>query len=187
MAKSSYVQLGRGLAIVSFIIATVLFLSYYFSSSSDLLVLAFICFLLLGLINLGFLFTILLNLNEDTQNRKKLAQTAGLMLLNIPIACFYIWKGSQLLNTMIITFENATGENLENIEIIGCGGGHIDALAAGEQTTVWVEITGDCSIRLAYPIKGELKEEVVAEYVTGMMGQRVSSKIDGQDQDVFLK
>ena len=67
----------------------------------------------------------------------------------------------------------------------GCGGGQIDKLKVGESETVWVSITGDCSIYIDYLSDGQRNEEIVAGYVTSNMGQKVNHKIDGQDKDIF--
>lgn len=72
------------------------------------------------------------------------------MLLNIPVMFFYCWAALILLATMRITFTNSTQTTLTNINVIGGGGGHIDKLERGENQTVWVAITGDCSIGIDY-------------------------------------
>ena len=61
--------------------------------------------------------------------------------------------------------------------IVGCGGGHIDKLEIGESKTVWVDITGDCSIDINYLSDGKQKEESVAAYVTNSMGQKMKHNI----------
>lgn len=90
-----------------------------------------------------------------------------------------------LIGTMRITFTNQTGKEITDINIIGCGGGHIDNLAVGESETVWVSITGDCSISIDYLSDGQRKEEQVAGYVTSGMGQKLNHRIDGKDKDIF--
>lgn len=107
------------------------------------------------------------------------------MLINIPIMLTYCWIAIILLGTMRITFTNDTGVEITDINIVGCGGGHIDKLEIGESKTVWVTITGDCSIYLDYLSKGQRKGETVAGYVTSGMGQKVNHKIDGKDKDIF--
>ncbi|GAB3025596.1 hypothetical protein GCM10027051_32940 [Niabella terrae] len=86
---------------------------------------------------------------------------------------------------MRITFTNDTGTELTDIKIVGCGGGHIDKLEKGESKTVWVKITGDCSIYLDYLSNGQRNKETVAGYVTSSMGQKINHKIDGKDKDIF--
>ena len=107
------------------------------------------------------------------------------MLLNIPVMIAYCWVAIFLLNTLRITFTNNIGAEITDINIIGCGGGHIDKLKIGESETVWVAITGDCSISINYLSDGQRKEEAVTGYVTSSMGQKVTHKIDGQDKHIY--
>lgn len=107
------------------------------------------------------------------------------MILNIPVMIAYCWVAIILLGTMRITFTNDTGTELTDINIIGCGGGHIDKLKVGESETVWVSITGDCSIYINYVSDGQTKKETVASYVTSSMGQKLNHKIDGEDKDIL--
>lgn len=86
---------------------------------------------------------------------------------------------------MRITFTNSTQHKLTNINIIGCETKHISELEPNESKTVWVGITGDCSISIKYSENGTSKKETVASYVTGWMGQKIRHKIDGKDKDIF--
>jgi hypothetical protein len=51
---------------------------------------------------------------------------------------------------MRITFTNVTGTEISDIQIVGCGGGYIDKLEKEESRTVWIAITGECSIDTNY-------------------------------------
>ena len=48
---------------------------------------------------------------------------------------------------MRITFTNSTQNKLTDIKIVGCETEYISELKPNESKTVWVEITGDCSIK----------------------------------------
>ncbi|WP_072987500.1 hypothetical protein [Flavobacterium segetis] len=185
MTTERHIKLGRQTALISFLLGTVIFGLYFLTSSSDLLFLGYGFILLTGLINLGILISILSKSNKDKDNRTNLLTTCGLMLLNIPIMLFYCWVAIILLGIMRITFTNSTQTTLTDINIVGCGGGHIDKLKVGESKTVWVDITGDCSIDINYLSNGQRKEETVAGYVTSSMGEKVNHKIDGKDKDIF--
>ena len=86
---------------------------------------------------------------------------------------------------MRITFANSTQTTLTNINIVGCGGGRIEKLESGESETVWVDVTGDCSINIDYLTNGQKKEESVAGYVTNSMGQKMKYNICGQNKEQF--
>jgi hypothetical protein len=137
------------------------------------------------LINIGVLISTLVKASKDNDNRAKLFTTCALMLLNIPVLFFYCWAAIILLGTMRITFTNTTPTTLTNINIVGCGGGHIDKLESGESQTVWVDITGDCSIGIDYLSGGQKKKENVAGYVTSTMGQKMKHNIGGQNAEQF--
>ena len=155
------------------------------TSAFELLFVGYGFIALIGLINIGILIAILIKARKDNENRNRLLRTCGLMTLNIPVMIAYCWFAIILLGTMRITFTNETGTELTDINIIGCGGGHIEKLGVGESETVWVSITGDCSIDIDYLSNGERKEEMVAGYVTSSMGQKLNHKIDGQDKDII--
>ena len=82
-----------------------------------------------------------------------------------------------LTGNMRIKFTNETEHRLTEINIIGCETQSIAELEPNESKTVWVGITGDCSIKLDYIEKGEKKNEIVAGYVTSGMGQKMNHKI----------
>lgn len=185
MTTQQHIKLGRLTALISFLLGTSIFGLYFLTSSSDLLFLGYGFIVLTGLINIGILISILLRANKDIENRRRLLTTSGVMLINIPVMLIYCWIAIILLGTMRITFTNDTGTQLTDINIIGCGGGHIDKLEIGESETVWVDITGDCSINIDYLYNGQKKEESVAGYVTNSMGQKMKHNIGGQNTEQF--
>jgi hypothetical protein len=182
MTTERHLKLGRQTALISFLIGSAIFGLYFLTSSFELLFIGYGFVVIIGLINVGILISILVKANKDKKNRTKLLTTCGLMLLNIPIMLFYFWVAIILLNTMRITFTNSTQTTLTNINIVGCGGGHIDKLECGENKTIWVNITGDCSINIDYLSNGQNKKESVACYVTKNMGQKMKHNIGGQNK-----
>lgn len=185
MTTQQHIKLGRQTALISFLLGTVIFGLYFQTSSFKLLFVGYGFIALTGLINIGILTSILLRAYKDKDNRKKLLITCGLMLLNIPVMFIYSWIAIVLLNTMRITVTNSTDTTLTNINIVGCGGGHIDKLEIGESETVWVDITGDCAISIDYFSNGQRKEESVAGYVTNNNGQKMKYNIGGQNEEQF--
>jgi len=185
MTTDRHIKLGRMTALISFLAGTIIFGLYYLTSAFELLFVGYGFIALIGLINIGILIAILIKAGKDRENRIRLLKTCGLMTLNIPVMIVYCWVAMILLGTMRITFTNKTETELTDINIVGCGGGHIDKLEIGESETVWVSITGDCSINIDYLSDGQRKEEMVAGYVTSSMGQKVNHKIDGEDKDIL--
>lgn len=185
MTTQQHIIIGRLTALISFLLGTLIFGLYFRTSSSSLLFLGYGFIVLIGLINLGVLYAVLARANRDKENRKRLMRTSALMLFNIPILLVYCWISIVLIGTMRITFTNNTGTQLTDINIVGCDGGHMDKLEIGESKTVWVAVTGDCTIHLDYLSNGQRKGETVAGYVTSSMGKKVNHIIDGKDKDIF--
>lgn len=185
MKTQGHIKLGLITALISFLLGTIIFGFYYLTSDSNLLFIGYGFIVLTGLVNIGILISIFIKAVLDKENRKRLLTTCGIMLLNIPVMILYVWIAMILIGTMRITFTNQTGTNITDINIVGCGGGHIDKLEIGESETVWVSITGDCSISIDYLSDGQRKEEQVAGYVTSGMGQKLNHRIDGKDKDIF--
>lgn len=180
MKTEEYIKSGRRTAFVSFFLGTAIFVLYYLRSSDVWLFAGYGFIVFAGLINLVLFLSLCIRAKNDTENRGKLLWTCGLMLLNIPVMLLYCWGAIILLDTLRITFTNSTQSKLTNINIVGCGGGHIDQLDVGEDKTVWVVITGDCSITIDYLSNGQLKNENVAGYVTKSMGQKLNHNIGGK-------
>ena len=186
MKSERYIKLGQLTALISFLLGTVIFGLYFLTSAFELLLVGYGFIALIGIINFGVLITILLRGNKDKGNGKRLKRTCGIMLINIPVMLLYCSAAIILLGILRITFTNETGNNLTDINIIGCGGGHIEKLEVGESKTVWINITGDCSIYIDYLSNGQRDGENVAGYVTSSMGQKAKHKIDGKDKEIFL-
>jgi len=183
MTTERHIKLGRQTAFISFVLGTIIFGLYFLTSSFKLLLLGEGFIFLTVLVNIGILILILVKAYKDKENRKKLLKICGIMLVNIPVMLFYCWVTIILLNTMRITFRNSTQTTLTNINISGCGGGHIDKLESGESETVWVDINGDCSINIDYLSKGQRKEEGVSGYVTSTMGKKMKHNIGGKNEE----
>ena len=183
MTSEKYIKLGKGIALFSFLIGTLIFGLYFSTSNSDLIFTGYGFITIAGVVNLIALISLLTRSNSDLINRKKLLKTIGIMLINIPIMFFFIWVTLILIGNMRITFTNATQNKLTNINILGCENEHISELEPNESKTVWIDIRGDCSIRLEYSENGELKTETVAGYITNGMGQKIKHQIDGKGKD----
>ncbi len=185
MTSKKHISIGKITALISLIFGMLIFGTYFFTTNGELLFLGYGFVILAGIINLIILIGILTKAQSDKNNRKGLLKTGGLMLLNIPIMFVCIWIAMIVLGNMRITFTNGTENKLTDIKIVGCETEHIAELKPNESKTVWVGITGDCSIAIEYLENGEKKSETVAGYVTSGMGQKMKHKIDGKDKDIL--
>lgn len=178
---SKYPGIGKVIALISFLIGTGIFGLYYLSSEDRLLFLGFVFVVVAGIVNGAVLVFLLIKAIKDSANRKGLLKTSALMLLNIPIACFYFVMVGILMNTMRITFTNTTNAELTDMNISGCETKHIDKLSSGESKTIWVGIHGDCAIYLNYLMNGERKEVSVQGYVTNDSGRKINYYIGSKN------
>lgn len=185
MKTEQNIKLGQVTAIVSFILGTIIFGLYYLTSAFELLFIGYGFIVLTGLANLGILIVIIKQANNDKENRKRLLKICGLMLLNIPVMIFYCYVALILIGNMRITFTNSTQTTITNINIVGCETEFIEKLDPGKSKTVWVAITGDCTINIDYFSNGQTKEENVFGYVTQGMGQKINYNIGGQNEKDF--
>jgi hypothetical protein len=178
----SLLTTGKRIAIISFLVGTFIFLLYFLTSSFGLLFVGYGFIAIVGLINIGVLVPLLLRAYKVKENRRKILLTCGLMLLNIPTMLIYCWFAILLLNTMRVTFINTTKTTLTNIDIIGCEPKQIDKLEPNESKTVWIAITGDCSLGIEYLSNGQKKSESVVGYCTNDMGQKMVYKIGSDNK-----
>lgn len=185
MKTEKYIKLGRLTAIISFLLGTIILVLYYLTSAFQFAFIGYGFVALAGFLNIALLIRFFIEVMTCKDFRKKLLMTCGLMLLNIPVAIFYCWFAIALTGVMRITFVNSTQATLVDINIVGCETEHIDRLEIGESETVWVGITGDCTINVDYLSNGQRKEENVAGYVTGGMGQKMKHNIGGKNNNIL--
>jgi len=185
MTSKKHISVGKITALISFLIGILIFGMYFFTPKGELLLFGYGFVVLAGIVNSIILIAILIKSRSDKSNREGLLKTVGLMLLNLPIMFVCMWITMILIGTMRITFTNGTNNKLTDIKIIGCETKHIAELEPNESKTVWIGITGDCSIMVEYHKNRNLKSEMVAGYVTNGGGQKLNHIIDGKDKDVL--
>jgi hypothetical protein len=179
MPSDKYLKNAKKIAALSFLLGTTIFIFYYLTSTGGLLFAGYAFILIAGLINLFIIIDILLKARTGNQQRKsKIYKTCGLMLLNIPVVLFYCRVTVLLLGTMRVTLTNSTQAELTRIAISGCESKFIASLKPGQSKEVWVGINGDCSIMVTYLSNGQQKNEMIAGYVTGGMGEKIKYTID---------
>jgi hypothetical protein len=183
MVTSRLIKISKITALISFLCGTIIFLLYYQTSSSGLLFFGYGYIAIVGLINIGLLIWLITKLISDKENRKRISITIALMLLNIPIMIVYCWISLILLGVMRISLSNTTGYELTGIKIFGCEPKLIDEMEPGDNKTIWVGITGDCTINIEYELNGQMRTETVAGYVTSGMGQKMNYKIGGKNNN----
>ncbi len=180
MTSKNYISLGKITALTSFIFGSIIIVLFYFTYNFNFALIGYGFVIIAGIFNLIVVISVIRKANNDSDNRKKLLKTSGIILFNIPIAIFYFWFVIILFGTMRITFTNMTKHQLSEIHILGCETEYIPRLKPNESKTVWVGITGDCSININYIENGEKRNEIVEGYVTPGMGRKTNYDIANQ-------
>ena len=173
MYERSLNDIGKWIAIFSFIIGTILLLCFYFFDNDNIFLIGYLYILFAIIVNLIILIFLVIN-NSKGKNLK----TIGLILLNIPIAYFYFYIVIFLLNTLRITLINNTGQTLNEVNILGCENKNIIQLAKNERRTIWVNIPNDCSVQIEFDIEGKTKTQEVIGYATNLGGGKHQFKIE---------
>ncbi|MCX2678477.1 hypothetical protein OOZ15_00850 [Galbibacter sp. EGI 63066] len=165
-------------AVLTFLISTVLLIIYYFTNSPVIILIAPIFIAIAAILNIGILFLLVIRVVNRKNKRKKHLKTSGLMLLNISIALLYFKFAMFLINHMVITLVNNTGETLTDIKIIGGETKTIDRLGIGKKDIEWIYIVKDNSLSLEYKIDNEVRKEKVHGYTIGYSGKRIKYSIE---------
>ncbi len=176
------IRFGKLIAILSFIIGTIMVVTFYFTLSIELAVASYFIIIGLGILSIiGLILVLFFSPDRDFTKAKRIS--IGLILANIPISIFYFFIIVVLINTLRITFVNETGQTIENVEIIGAQPKTIHKLEPNEKKTVWIGINGDSTLEIEYNIGNSKKREIVYGYITSSMGQIETYKI-GTDKPI---
>jgi len=167
----------------SFLFGTGLLVLFFFSNSYFFALASITIILVLEIANLFLLGSLARKGLKETENRKRLLSTAGIISMNIPIVFLYIYFVFTLFDTVVVRFKNGTNETLTNISIIGCDERNIEDLRPGQTEIEWIPITKKCienNIIIQYEINGVVQSEIVYGYVID--GQRINHRIGDSEK-----
>ena len=122
---------------------------------------------------IGLTITVIFILKNKIEVRikKKGYRNIFLILINIPLAIFYIWFVMYLLSTERITIINNTKNDITNINIFGVGNNDcISIIPKGGSKTIWVHITKESAIKIFYKAIGKDYNETIDGYIGSNMG-----------------
>lgn len=165
------IKICRWTALLSFVIGTIIFILYFFTSSFSVVIAGYV-FVIVAVIVNAVLFVLLAKvIFTNRQQRRRILFTGLVLLVNIPVVMLYFYFTAKLTNIMRITIINKTASEINNIAITGCQTKTISKLQKGESKTVWIEIPYDCAINMNYLIEGTSRQETIEGYVTPGMGE----------------
>lgn len=180
MTKKHLNIIGYCSAILTFLIASSIMFAHYNGFHGDFEGYGIIFIPIAFLINFSVLILILI-----LAERKKIKgpfRSIGAMLFNIPVAFFYIWFAMYLSSYFRVTVMNDTSSRISVIQIDGCDKKYINELEAGESETIWIKISSDCSLSIAYLDKnGKIKHDQIMGYLCTGMGRPEDFHISGRN------
>lgn len=178
----SYSKLAKYTALFTFIIASVICLTFVLTGNLKYGFIGYFFFLAALVFNF-ILLVFLLFMVKKVENSKAIYRGIKLMLLNIPIAFIYFGIGLYFIGIIRITLENNTGKDVKQLVFSGCEEKKIDFIKNGSSKTIWIDIPSDCSIHLFYKNEsGEEHSESIMGYVTSGMGQKITHEIGTENK-----
>lgn len=179
-----YLKFGIKLALGFFCLGTALLVVFYFTFSPELIMLGYQFTATAVLINWLYIGILLFRQMTGKISAINVIKTIGVLFLNIPVALLYVYVVMTMMSYARITFENATGADINTILIEECEQHTIDGLAKDEATTVWIKIPGDCQVNIEYEVNGKKQRETVASYLTALGGLKATYAI-GSNKDIL--
>lgn len=174
MTPQKLTLIGLRTALVSFAIGGLIFLFYYLSGYNAIIYLEYLFIFVAAAINLIILLRILNYASKHKRGKRPLYFTGSLIVVSMLVLLVLFKIMTNLLDTMRINFVNATGYELSDVKITGCQKKYMDNIKSGGSETVWIRIKRDCSIEISYTENGQPKKEMISEYVTRSMGQKLT-------------
>ncbi|MCX6154009.1 MAG: hypothetical protein NT007_07610 [Candidatus Kapabacteria bacterium] len=166
MPTLKLIRNSKIIALVTFLLGSLLFSVQFLSSESSIAFVAFFFILIAGAVNSIVVILLIIHYIKITTDRGRIVRTILTVALNVPVALFYTWFFYLLINTMRISFVNETNSIVGGITIEGCDqASYIERLSVGESKTVWVKINNDCMVTVRYKM-GAIE---INENVTGLV------------------
>lgn len=179
--KMNVPTIAKYTALVTFLVPVVLALAFIGSGNVEFLFLGFYFFVFAALVNLVVLFYLAI-LASRRSYPNYLLKGIALLLLNVFTVIAFVAMGVYFTNIMRVTLINKTGHTVKNIVVSGCERIKIKEIENGDSETVWVDIKNDCYILMEYSTKkGQIKVDVVQQYVTNGNGQILYHQIGKSD------
>lgn len=154
------------------LIGTTVFVWWFFANFSALEIAGLLLiFIGVSLSTTLIVLNIVIAVRQPSHKRKALTNTL-LLLINLPLAIFYLWAALYVMNTERVLLVNKTGQQIEELRLGGCEEITVGTLQADESRRVWIKLNKECSIELSYRLNGKVHKEVINGYALPLMGQR---------------
>lgn len=179
-------QIGRIIAIATFVAGTMLLLVFYLCRyyswrhlETLTLLLAVVIVLAVSIAYFAVIVILLFKLTTDAQTRTTTLRTIGLMFCNLPIGLFYFYLASEIREGHRFEIINNSSKLITHIEIGGFGGQSIAKLDPSESDDFWVyddEHNWDQNFYVTYLLDGKL----ISDECKGGCGDGEAIHINGK-------
>src|SRR4051812_1853366 len=170
MRPQKLIKIGIRAAVLTILLSSLIYFSYYYTSYNFIVFLEYAFIFLAGAACFIILLRILNHVKKHKRYRTPLLVTSGFLIISAIIALVFFRRMTHLLDTMRIKFVNESRYALTDIKITGCQKKQINDIAPQGNETVWITISRDCAINVTYSENGVVKNEVISSYVTTSMG-----------------
>ena len=177
MRPQKLIKIGIRAAVLTILLSSLIYFSYYYTSYNFIVFLEYAFIFLAGATCFIILLRILNHVKKHKRFRTPLLFTSGFLIISGIIALVFFRRITHLLDTMRIKFVNESRYALTDIKITGCQKKQINDIAPQGKETVWITISRDCSINVSYNENGVVKNEVISSYVTTSMGQQITYRM----------
>jgi amino acid transporter len=179
MTSTKLKRTGLQAAILTILIGSIIYFSYYFTSVDFLVYLEYIFIFAVTTINIIIILRIFKYLQRHKRSRRSLMVIAGFLFTSLILSFIYFYFITSMLDTMRIKLVNAASYELTEIKFSGCKKVRVQNLKPGESELINIKIIRDCAIEVSYNAAGNIKNEVITSYVTTSMGRKITYKIGG--------
>ena len=177
MRPQKLLKIGIRAAVLTILISSLIYFSYYYTSYNFIVFLEYAFIFLAGAASFIILLRILNHVKKHKRYRTPLLVTSAFLVVSFIVALVFFRRLTHLLDTMRIKFVSESRYVLTDIKITGCQKKQLNDIAPKGNETVWITISRDCSINVSYNENGVAKNEVISAYVTKSMGQQLTYKM----------
>jgi amino acid transporter len=179
MTSSKLRRTGFLAAIITILLGSIIYFSYYFTSLDFLVYLEYIFIFAVTAINIIIILRIFKYLQRHKRNRRSLMVVTVFLITSLILSFIYFYFITSMLDTMRIKLVNAAAYELTEIKFSGCKKVRVQNLKPGESEFINIKIVRDCAIEVSYNAGGNIKNETITSYVTTSMGRKITYKIGG--------
>jgi amino acid transporter len=172
---------GIKVVLLSVVVSIIVFLLHYITFVEELIYIEYLFIFLALAINVIIILRIINHTNKHRRNKKPLRILMVFNVIAIVLLLLTFRYISGLLDTLRINLVNTSTYELRDIKLTGCQKTRIQALKPGDDYSVSIKVSRNCSLGIIYTENGAQKSKVLSAFVTESMGQKLTFEIGGNN------